>query len=110
MPAIFGAALAFLVSFAVVALLFAFIFKVLPDAEIEWRNVWTGAAGSVVILLLWIDYASCILLFGAEFTQVYARETGHEIRPSPHAVPLTAEAQAQHRFPSAIWERTGERR
>ncbi len=124
MPQFVGGLLAFFVSFGVVTTLFAFIFKVLPDAQIEWRNVWTGAvvtallfelgkfglsfylgrestassfgaAGSVVLLLLWVYYASCILLFGAEFTQVYAHETGHEIRPSANAVSVTAEARAQ---------------
>ncbi len=113
-----------LVSLSVVTLLFAFIFKMLPDAQIEWRNVWTGAlvtavlfelgkfglgfylgregtsstygaAGSVVLLLLWVYYASCILLFGAEFTQVYARDKGHAIKPAPGAVAVTEEARAQ---------------
>ncbi len=123
-PPVVGGLVTFGVSFGVVTLLFAFIFKVLPDAQIEWRNVWIGAgvtallfeigkfglgfylgrestasgfgaAGSVVILLLWVYYASCILLFGAEFTQVYARETGHDIQPSPNAVPVTAKERAQ---------------
>jgi len=114
----------FMISFGVVTTLFAFIFKVLPDVQIEWRHVWIGAAvtallfelgkfglgfylgrestassfgaaGSIVLLLLWVYYASCILLFGAEFTQVYARETGHEIQPTPGAVPVTAEERAQ---------------
>ena len=123
-PSFLGAMVGFVISFGVVTTLFAFIFKVLPDAEIEWRHVWIGAAvtallfelgkfglgfylgrastassfgaaGSVVLLLLWVYYASCILLFGAEFTQVYARETGHEIKPTAGAVPVTAEARAQ---------------
>jgi len=112
--------LAFFLSFGVVTTLFAFIFKVLPDAKIEWRNVWTGAlvtallfeickfglgwylgrestassygaSGSVVLLLLWVNYSACILLFGAEFTQVYARDTGHEIQPTNGAVFITQE-------------------
>ncbi len=116
--------LGFVLSFGVVTVLFAFIFKVLPDAQIGWRHVWIGAAvtallfelgkfglgfylgrastassfgaaGSMVMLLLWVYYASCILLFGAEFTQVYAREMGHEIRPVAGAVAVTAEARAQ---------------
>ena len=124
MPPAAGVIFGFLVSFTVVVLLFAFIFKVLPDAEVEWRNVWIGAAvtallfelgkfglsfylgrestassygaaGSVVLLLLWVYYASCILLFGAEFTQVYARESGHAIQPVPGAVTVTPEARAQ---------------
>lgn len=124
MPAFVGGALGFAVSFAVVTALFALIFKVLPDAQIEWRHVWIGAAvtallfelgkfglgfylgrestassfgaaGSVVLLLLWVYYASCILLFGAEFTQVYARESGHQILPAAGAVSVTAESRAQ---------------
>jgi membrane protein len=123
-PEFVGALLGFAVSMSVVTLLFAFIFKVLPDARVEWRNVWIGAgvtaflfelgkfglsfylgrestassfgaAGSVVLLLLWVYYASCILLFGAEFTRVYARETGHAILPLAGAVPVTAEDRAQ---------------
>lgn len=117
-PAIWGIA-AFLVSFGVVTLLFAFIFKVLPDAQIEWRHVWIGAAvtaalfevgkfglswylgrestassfgaaGAVVLLLLWVYYASCILFFGAEFTQVYAREYGQVVAPAENAEPVSA--------------------
>ena len=124
MPPFVGAVLGFILSFGVVATLFAFIFKVLPDAKIEWRNVWIGAvvtallfelgkfglgyylgrestassfgaAGSVVLLLLWVYYASCILLFGAEFTQVYARESGHAIEPAPGAVAVTGAERAQ---------------
>ena len=123
-PPFVGGLLAFCVSFGVVTTLFAFIFKVLPDARIEWRHVWIGAvvtallfelgkfglsfylgrastassfgaAGSVVVILLWVYYASCILLFGAEFTQIYARESGHEILPSAGAVAVTAESRAQ---------------
>jgi len=123
-PPLVGGLLAFCVSFGVVTTLFAFIFKVLPDVRIGWRQVWLGAvvtallfelgkfglsfylgrpgtassfgaAGSVVVILLWVYYASCILLFGAEFTQVYARETGHEILPSSGAVAVTAESRAQ---------------
>lgn len=123
-PPFFGGLIAFIASLAVVTTLFALIFKVLPDAQIEWRNVWTGAlvtallfeigkfglsyylgrestassygaAGSVVLILLWVYYASCILLFGAEFTQVYARESGPRIIPSPGAVAVTKEGRAQ---------------
>jgi membrane protein len=116
--------LSFAVSMGVVSLLFAFIFKVLPDAEVQWSNVWVGAvatallfemgkfglsyylgrestsspfgaAGAVVLLLLWVYYTSCILLFGAEFTQVYAKATGHVITPSANAVSVTADERAQ---------------
>jgi membrane protein len=93
------------VSFAVITVLFAMIFKFLPDIEITWRDVWFGAAftsllfvigkfalglylgkaaigssygaaGSLVILLLWVYYSAQILFFGAEFTQVYTRAEG----------------------------------
>ncbi len=103
--------------FAVVVLLFAMIFKFLPDAEIQWRDVWIGAvmtaiffgigkwalglylgsgaaasaygaASSLITLLLWIYYSSQILLFGAEFTQVYANQAGRRVKPSAHAVPI----------------------
>ncbi len=101
-------------SFGVITLLFGMIYKVLPDAKIAWGDVWTGAAitallftigkaliglylgnssvasaygaaGSFVVLLLWIYYSSQILLFGAEFTQVYANRFGSNIRPDDHA-------------------------
>ena len=109
--------LTFLVSFALTTLLIAMIYKVLPDVEIAWRDVWIGAAttallftvgkfliglylakssvastygaaGSLVILLLWIYYSSQILFLGAEFTEVYASRYGSRIRPSEHAVPV----------------------
>jgi membrane protein len=101
--------------FAVVVLLFAMIFKFLPDVEIQWRDVWIGAvitavlfgmgkwllglylgsgaagsaygaAGSLITLLLWVYYSSQILLFGGEFTQVYAARAGREFKPSEYAV------------------------
>ena len=100
---------------AVVILLFAIIFKFLPDAEIRWRDVWIGAAmtavlfaigkwalglylgsgsaasaygaaSSLITLLLWVYYSAQILLFGAEFTQVYASEAGRGVKPDPHAI------------------------
>lgn len=103
------------ITLAVVALIFGVIFKVLPDAVIKWRDVISGsivtallfmlgksaisiyigqsdvgstygAAGSLVILLLWTYYSSIILYFGAEFTKAYAVAYGSEIRPSPYAV------------------------
>lgn len=107
----------FVVSFALITLLFAMIYKVLPDVEIGWRDVWIGAAatallftvgkfliglylakssvastygaaGSLVVVLLWIYYSAQILFLGAEFTQVYASHHGSNIRPSAHAVPV----------------------
>jgi membrane protein len=108
-----------LFDFAVVVMLFAMIFKFLPDAKIQWRDVWIGAAmtalffgvgkwalglylgsgaassaygaaSSLITLLLWIYYSSQILLFGAEFTQVYANQAGRRVEPSDHAVPIVA--------------------
>ncbi len=104
-----------LVSFAIITLLFALIFKYLPDVKIAWGDVWVGAAvtsllfvigkfliswylsrggvasaygaaGSLVVLLLWVYYSAQILFFGAEFTQVYAKEEGSRIVPSKDAV------------------------
>ena len=100
---------------AVVVLLFALIFKFLPDVKIQWRDVWIGAvmtaiffaigkwalglylgsgtaasaygaASSLITLLLWIYYSSQILLFGAEFTQVYAARAGRAFVPDKYAV------------------------
>ena len=107
----------------VVTLLFAIIFKVLPDAKIKWKNVWAGAiatsilfmigkfaisfyigksnvgstygaAGSLVILLLWIYYSSIILYFGAVFTKAYALKQGEIIEPNHYAVTVE-EAQIE---------------
>ena len=98
----------FLVSFAVVTLLFAMIYKLLPDKPIRWGDVWIGAgitsllftigkffiglylgksdvgvaygaAGSLVVILIWVYYASQIFLFGAEFTAVYAESRGTQL-------------------------------
>lgn len=124
--------LTFAVSFALITLLFAMIYKVLPDVEIAWRDVWIGAAvtallftigkfliglylahssvastygaaGSLVVLLLWIYYSSQILFLGAEFTQVYATRYGSQIRPSEHAVPVkeTREVVSRREWPPA---------
>lgn len=107
-------------SLGIITLLFAAIFKVLPDAEIAWRDVWVGAAvtallfvvgkfllsfyfgrsdpgstfgaaGSLVLILVWIYYSSMILLLGAEFTQVWARRHGSGIQPSEGAVRVVQE-------------------
>jgi membrane protein len=103
------------ISFGVIVLLFAALFKVMPDAQIEWRSVWVGAAvtaalfvlgkyligfylgqsnpgqaygaaGSLAVLLLWVYYSSLILLFGAEFTETWAVRRGQGVRPEPGAV------------------------
>jgi membrane protein len=101
-------------SFVVIALLVAMIFKVLPDVRIRWSHAWFGgfvtsallgvgkfliglylgqtgmassygAAGSLVVFLLWIYYSALIFLLGAELTQMYARYRGAPIEPAPYA-------------------------
>ncbi|MDX1953382.1 MAG: YihY/virulence factor BrkB family protein [Verrucomicrobiota bacterium] len=108
-------ALNFTVSLAVITLLFAMIFKIMPDVKISWKDVWIGAgftallftfgkfalgmylgrssvvsmygaAGSLVIVLLWVYYSSQILFFGVELTQVYANRFGSTVEPSKHAI------------------------
>jgi len=121
-------ALNILISFLVITFLFTLIFKFLPDVKIAWRDVWIGAAltsvffnvgksaigfylgsssvasaygaaGSLIILLLWIYYSAQIMLFGAEFTQVYANQYGSKIEPAPNAVPVTEATRAQQGLP-----------
>ncbi len=100
---------------SVTTVLFASILKVLPDAKIEWRDVWVGAfttcllflfgkfligyylkhnesisaygaAGALILILLWVYYSAIILYFGAEFTQVYVRYKKRKIDPNKYAV------------------------
>ncbi|MDJ0571637.1 MAG: YihY/virulence factor BrkB family protein [Pleurocapsa sp. MO_192.B19] len=102
------------ISFGLISLLFALIYKYLPDVKIRWKDVWVGAiitallftlgkfligiylgrgslgsaygaAGSLIVFLAWVFYSAQILLFGAELTQVYARKYGRKIRPDSHA-------------------------
>jgi membrane protein len=122
------------ISFGVVMLLFAMIFKILPDVKIEWRDVWTGAAvtsflftigkyligkylgsagitsaygaaGSLVVILLWVYYSAQILFYGAEFTKAYAQRHGShagQVTPSPPPVekkPLPSESSLQTNSP-----------
>ena len=104
----------FAISFGFISLLFALIYKYLPDVKIRWKDVAIGAiitallftigkfliglylgrgslgsaygaAGSLIVFLAWVFYSAQILLFGAEFTQVYARKYGRRIRPDSHA-------------------------
>lgn len=104
----------FAVSFGFISLLFALIYYYLPDVKVRWKDVWIGAiitallftfgkfaiglylgrgsfgsaygaAGSLIVFLAWVFYSAQILLFGAEFTQVYARKYGGKIRPNSHA-------------------------
>jgi membrane protein len=113
-------------SFLVITLLFAAMFKVLPDAQIAWRDVWVGAlattllflvgkfliglylgqsnpgeafgaAGSLAILLVWIYYSAMILLLGAEFTQVWANERGEGVEPEEGAVRVERGEPAERR-------------
>ena len=102
-----------LVSFAIVTGVIAMLFKYVPDAVIDWRDVFigalitgvlftvgkyvlgvylahlryssAGAAGSLIMIVIWVYYSSLILFFGAEVTQVYAGRFGKRIRPSAHA-------------------------
>lgn len=114
----------FLISLAIATLLFAVIYKFVPDAETKWSDIWPGAfitallftlgkialsiylgraapgstygaAGSVIVFLLWVYYSSIILFFGAEMTQVYANRFGAGIEPDEDAIfvdrPITAD-------------------
>ncbi|MEA5592902.1 YihY/virulence factor BrkB family protein [Rivularia sp. UHCC 0363] len=105
----------FAISFAIITVLFALIYKVMPDAKIAWNDVWIGsamtsllfvigksllgiylgnssfgsaygAAGSLIVLLAWINYAAQIIFFGAEFTQVYATRYGSRIEPDENSM------------------------
>lgn len=111
--------IAFIINYALtfftISFLFASIFKILPDARVQWRDVWKGAfatailfmlgkfgisfylgqsnvasaygaAGSIVLILLWVYYSSAILYFGAAYTKVHACYKGREIYPNDYAV------------------------
>src|SRR5262249_4981835 len=111
-------------SFTLTTILFAAIFKILPDVDIAWSDVWLGAAataalfalgkiaiglylgrssftsvygaaGSLLVLLAWVYYSSQILFFGAEFTWVYTTHFKHRLQPARGAVFLT-EAERIH--------------
>lgn len=115
----------FAISFAVLTVLFAAIFKILPDATIQWRYVWVGAlvtsllfvigkfaiglylgrsspgdafgaASALAVVLVWVYYAGMIVLFGAEFTQAWAHRRGAEIEPEKGAVRFDRENR-QHK-------------
>jgi membrane protein len=124
-----------IVSVVVVAVLFAMIYRVLPDIEIRWRDVWVGSAvtsvlfligrelialylgrisftstygtaGSLVAILLWIYYSAQIFLLGAEFTQVYARHRGVRIKPA-HGARLLEETERQAGPKGKGWDANG---
>jgi membrane protein len=98
----------------VITVLFALMFKILPDVKIRWRDVWIGAmattllfilgkfglgvyfgkvkpgstygaAGSVVLLMLWVSYSCMIVFFGAEFTKQFATHHGRKVTPARNA-------------------------
>ena len=123
-PAATLEALNFVISFVVITGSFALIFKLLPDVRIAWRDVWLGAAvtslfftvgkfliglylgksavasaygaaGSLVIIVVWVYYSAQILLFGAEFTKVWTKRRGSGFVPEKTAVPVTQEARAE---------------
>ena len=107
---VFAFVVDFLISYGVIALLFALIFKYLPDAKIRWKSVWVGAlltsflfsiskfllgiyfsaaepgstygaAGSIILILLWVSYSCLIFFYGAEFTKVFSIRYGYGIIP-----------------------------
>jgi membrane protein len=112
-----GLGIFYIFDLAIVILLFAMLFRFLPDARIAWRDVWTGAiltaifftigkfllgiylssgaagsaygaASSLITLLIWFFYSAQIFLFGAEFTKVYANTCGSQVEPEEHAVKI----------------------
>lgn len=109
-----------LIVFMIITLLFAIIFKTLPDGNIKWKDALIGAsstsvlfmigkfgigfylgsstvatvygaAGSIIIILLWVYYSAIILYFGAEYTKVYARAFGGSISPNEYSVEIQKE-------------------
>ena len=109
-------------SLGVITALFALIFKVLPDAEVAWRDVWMGAAfttalfvagkyligfylatsdpgssfgtaGALAVIMVWIYYSAMIVFLGAEFTEAWATEKGRDIAPEPGAVHVETRAE-----------------
>jgi membrane protein len=123
---IFWQFLDFGLSFSITTFLFALIFKVVPDVQIGWRDVWLGglvtallfvagktaigyylgrsgvesaygAAGSVLVLLAWVYYSSQILFFGAEFTKLHAEEYRSRVKPLPGAEAVSQQAKQRAR-------------
>jgi membrane protein len=116
------------VFFVLITLLFAMMFKILPDAKVPWRDVWVGSvltailftvgknliglylgnasigrayggAGSIVVLLVWVYYSAQLVFLGAEFTYAYHKVRGDKVVPADHAVPVTPEARAEQGIP-----------
>lgn len=123
------------ITLLLIALMFALMFRFLPDVEIAWKDVWIGAlitsilfivgqialgiylgsgsvgssygaAGSIVILLVWIYYSGLIFFVGAEITQVYARMYGSHVTPSEYAEGVTEEARGEEGIPHKDGERS----
>jgi membrane protein len=115
-----------LVTYVAILMMFALIFKFLPDVRLAWRDVWIGsaitaalfmvgkyliglylgmgtvgsaygAAGSFVVLLLWLYYSTLIMLFGAELTQIYANRFGSGLAPAPGAHGVHHDTDAKDR-------------
>jgi membrane protein len=105
----------FILSMAIITILFSLIYKILPDAKVKWRHVWIGAivtaalfevgkfllglyfgkadpgsnygaAGSIILILLWVSYSSMLVFFGAEFTHAFAKKYSRNIAPNELAV------------------------
>ena len=124
LPTVLLEAINFAISLAVITGLFALTFKLLPDVTVAWRDVWLGAAvtsllfsvgklligwylgksgvasvfgaaGSLVVILVWVYYSAQILYWGAEFTKVWTRWRGGGFVPDEKAVPVTTEARAE---------------
>jgi membrane protein len=103
-----------IISVGIITVLFAAMYKFLPDVKIKWRDVWPGAflttilfviakyalglyfgkshpgstygtAGSIILIMLWVSYAALVLLYGAEFTRVYAKQSGKFVQPKDTA-------------------------
>jgi membrane protein len=114
------------IGFVLVMLLFALMFKVLPDVQINWKPVWKGAllttllftlgkfllslyfsnfkptsafgtAGTVILIMMWINYSCMLVFFGAEFTKIYSYKKGYKIAPSKHAKWSAAKLYADSR-------------
>lgn len=129
----------YVVSLGIVTLLFAMIFKFLPDARIRWKNVWIasivtavlfnigkflisfyigqsdmassfGAAASVIIILLWVNYSSLIFFAGAEFIYIYVQRQGKVIQPARNAVRIVVQEEEREADPDADLDPTKERR
>lgn len=146
LPVVVMEAINFIISFAIISCLFALLFKELPDAEVSWHDVGVGgvftaflftigklaiglylghsgatstygAAGALVLILLWFYYSAQILFFGAEFTQVYANRYGSKVRPAPDATSIADRLHAkdlqpdtEHHGPPSGSDRKGSER